>query len=89
MTNPCSSTTTTTTLDIRQILALLPHRYPFLLVDQVLEMDAEKKTFLCTILALIDRSRFFLQMNRRFGLSPMTEALLCWSIFLADRWSHK
>ena len=27
----------TTTLDIHQILKLLPHRYPFLLVDRVLE----------------------------------------------------
>jgi 3-hydroxyacyl-[acyl-carrier-protein] dehydratase len=28
-------------LDIQQILATLPHRYPFLLVDRVLEMDPE------------------------------------------------
>lgn len=28
----------TTTLDIHQILKLLPHRYPFLLVDRVLDM---------------------------------------------------
>lgn len=26
-------------LDIRQILELLPHRYPFLLIDRVLEID--------------------------------------------------
>jgi len=31
-------TTMTTTLDIHQILKLLPHRYPFLLVDRVLEL---------------------------------------------------
>lgn len=30
------------TLDINQILKILPHRYPFLLVDRVLEMDFEK-----------------------------------------------
>lgn len=30
------------TLDIKQILNILPHRYPFLLVDRVLEMDLEK-----------------------------------------------
>ncbi len=30
---------THTGLDIRQILKLLPHRYPFLLIDRVLELD--------------------------------------------------
>lgn len=29
-------------LDIKQILNILPHRYPFLLVDRVLELDLEK-----------------------------------------------
>jgi 3-hydroxyacyl-[acyl-carrier-protein] dehydratase len=29
------------TLDINQIRAILPHRYPFLLVDRIIEMDAE------------------------------------------------
>jgi 3-hydroxyacyl-[acyl-carrier-protein] dehydratase len=29
-------------LDIKQILSILPHRYPFLLVDRVLEIDLEK-----------------------------------------------
>jgi 3-hydroxyacyl-[acyl-carrier-protein] dehydratase len=29
-------------LDINQILNILPHRYPFLLVDRVLEMDLER-----------------------------------------------
>src|SRR5664280_3628221 len=28
-------------LDINQIRAILPHRYPFLLVDRIVEMDAE------------------------------------------------
>jgi 3-hydroxyacyl-[acyl-carrier-protein] dehydratase len=28
-----------TTLDIVQIMALLPHRYPFLLIDRVIEME--------------------------------------------------
>ncbi|WP_068467024.1 3-hydroxyacyl-ACP dehydratase FabZ [Candidatus Protochlamydia phocaeensis] len=28
--------------DIKQILSILPHRYPFLLVDRVLEMDVDK-----------------------------------------------
>lgn len=30
------------TLDIKQIINILPHRYPFLLVDRVLELDLEK-----------------------------------------------
>lgn len=29
-------------LDIKQIISILPHRYPFLLVDRVLEIDVEK-----------------------------------------------
>src|SRR5438876_4593806 len=29
-------------LDINEIRALLPHRYPFLLVDRIVEMDAER-----------------------------------------------
>ena len=29
------------TLDIERILQLLPHRYPFLLVDRVIEMDGD------------------------------------------------
>ncbi len=31
------------TLDIHQILKLLPHRYPFLLVDRVLDMEKGKR----------------------------------------------
>ncbi len=30
-------------LDVRQIAKILPHRYPFLLVDRVLEVDGEKR----------------------------------------------
>ncbi len=30
-------------LDIKQIKELLPHRYPFLLVDRVIEMEAGKR----------------------------------------------
>ncbi|MGV3570338.1 MAG: 3-hydroxyacyl-ACP dehydratase FabZ [Ramlibacter sp.] len=33
----------TTKLDIHQILKLLPHRYPILLVDRVLELDEGKR----------------------------------------------
>ncbi len=30
-------------LDINQVMALLPHRYPFLLIDRILEMETGKK----------------------------------------------
>jgi 3-hydroxyacyl-[acyl-carrier-protein] dehydratase len=30
------------TLDINEIRAILPHRFPFLLVDRIVEMDAER-----------------------------------------------
>ena len=29
-------------LNIREILEIMPHRYPFLLVDRIVEMDAER-----------------------------------------------
>jgi 3-hydroxyacyl-[acyl-carrier-protein] dehydratase len=35
------------TLDIREIMSILPHRYPFLLIDRVLEM--ERKTRIVAI----------------------------------------
>ena len=31
-------------LDIEEIKRILPHRYPFLLVDRILELDTDKKT---------------------------------------------
>src|ERR1051325_7924408 len=30
-------------LDINEIMAILPHRYPFLLIDRVLEIERKKK----------------------------------------------
>ncbi|MFT4045457.1 MAG: 3-hydroxyacyl-ACP dehydratase FabZ [Solimonas sp.] len=38
------TTITTKTFDIREILKLLPHRYPFLLVDRVTAIDEERLT---------------------------------------------
>ena len=29
------------TLDIRDIMDMLPHRYPFLLIDRIVELDTE------------------------------------------------
>jgi 3-hydroxyacyl-[acyl-carrier-protein] dehydratase len=34
--------------DITQIQALIPHRYPFLLVDKVIAIDYEKRTMIAT-----------------------------------------
>ena len=31
-------------LDILEIMKRIPHRYPFLLVDRILEMDKENQT---------------------------------------------
>lgn len=31
------------TLDIREIMAILPHRYPFLLIDRVIEMEPRQR----------------------------------------------
>lgn len=31
------------TMDIHKVLSLLPHRYPFLLIDKVLEFDANQR----------------------------------------------
>ena len=34
-------TTTLATADIQRIMALLPHRYPFLMVDRIVEIDGD------------------------------------------------
>lgn len=31
-------------MDVNEILDILPHRYPFMLVDRILEMDIEEQT---------------------------------------------
>ena len=38
-----TTTPAITTMDIHQILKKLPHRYPFLLVDRVLELEVHKR----------------------------------------------
>ena len=30
-------------MDIYEVMRLLPHRYPFLLIDRVVEMEADKR----------------------------------------------
>lgn len=38
-----SPTSAKTTLDILEIMAILPHRYPFLLIDRVVEMERKQR----------------------------------------------
>ena len=38
----CDNNASMAILDINEIRAILPHRYPFLLVDRIVEMDAER-----------------------------------------------
>ena len=37
-----SDTKTLKAIDIARIMELLPHRYPFLLVDRIIDMDADQ-----------------------------------------------
>jgi len=41
--NPDEQPTARTTMGILEIMSLLPHRYPFLLIDRVLEMEPRKR----------------------------------------------
>src|SRR3954468_2035337 len=40
---PEAAATEKKTLDITEIQAILPHRYPFLLIDRVIEMERKKR----------------------------------------------
>jgi len=45
-------------LDIHEIIKIIPHRYPFLLVDRIIEMEVGKRAVL--------GSKMYLPMNRFF-----------------------
>ena len=45
-------------LDVKDIVKILPHRYPFLLVDKILEIDMEKGTIVGQKNATINESFF-------------------------------
>lgn len=40
---PATQTPATPIMDINQIMAVLPHRYPFLLIDRVIEIEPQKR----------------------------------------------
>ena len=40
--NDTSGTKGVTSLDIKKIMELLPHRYPFLLIDRIIEINGDK-----------------------------------------------
>ena len=39
----CKQTTATPLLDIRHIQRILPHRYPFLMIDRIIELDGDRR----------------------------------------------
>lgn len=42
MMNEGAAKQTPDTLEIKDIMRLLPHRYPFLMVDRIIEMDGDR-----------------------------------------------
>ncbi|MEO7242336.1 MAG: 3-hydroxyacyl-ACP dehydratase FabZ [Variovorax sp.] len=58
-------------MDIHQILAMLPHRYPFLLVDRVLHL--EKGKHICAIKNVTMNEPFF---NGHFPHRPVMPGVL-------------
>lgn len=59
-------------LDIKEIEALLPHRYPFLLVDRVLELDFDAETIIAQ--KNVSRNEHFFQGH--FPGSPIMPGVL-------------
>ena len=43
-----------TELDIKEIIKIVPHRYPFLLIDKILELEEGKRAVKYTYLDMID-----------------------------------
>ena len=61
-----------TQMDIKQIIDILPHRYPFLLIDRILELDLEKSTVLAQKNVSINESFF----QGHFPSSPIMPGVL-------------
>jgi 3-hydroxyacyl-[acyl-carrier-protein] dehydratase len=58
-------------MDINKILSLLPHRYPFLLVDRVLEFEKDKR--LLALKNVTYNEHFF---NGHFPIKPVMPGVL-------------
>ncbi|MDB6096830.1 MAG: 3-hydroxyacyl-[acyl-carrier-protein] dehydratase FabZ [Francisellaceae bacterium] len=58
-------------LDVQEILRLLPHRYPFLLVDKVIELQANKS--LVAVKNVTMNEQFF---NGHFPVKPVMPGVL-------------
>ena len=59
------------TMDINKVLSLLPHRYPFLLIDRVLEFEVDKR-----LLALKNVSYNEPFFNGHFPVRPVMPGVL-------------
>ena len=59
-------------LDIKQIFAILPHRYPFLLVDRVIESNLEEQTIIAQKNVTINEGFF----NGHFPDAPIMPGVL-------------
>lgn len=60
-----------TAMDINKVLRLLPHRYPFLLIDRVLECEKDKR--LLAIKNVTYNEHFF---NGHFPIKPVMPGVL-------------
>lgn len=60
-----------TIMDIRQIMEIIPHRYPFLLIDRIIEMEKGKR-----IIALknVTMNEYFFQGH--FPIEPVMPGVL-------------
>lgn len=59
------------TMDIHKVLSLLPHRYPFLLIDKVLEFEEDKR-----LLALKNVTYNEPYFNGHFPVKPVMPGVL-------------
>lgn len=59
-------------LDLKEIMKILPHRYPFLLVDKIVSYDLEKNTIIGLKNATINEAFF----QGHFPLAPIMPGVL-------------
>ena len=69
-------------LDIKSIMKILPHRYPFLLVDKILEIDLEKATIVGQKNVTINEAFF----QGHFPDAPIMPACINFGSASTNRW---